>query len=56
MVDLAARVVAGRWIVDAGRCTREADSGGATAAFSGCRSGAARRWPAAARVVGSTIQ
>ena len=38
--------------VDAGRCSREGHSGGATGPFSGCRSGAAGRAQAGAWVAG----
>ena len=56
MVDSMARVPAWPRTVDAGRCTREGHSGGATGPFSGCRSGAAERAQAGARVVESTIE
>jgi hypothetical protein len=55
MVDSMARVPAWPRTVDAGRYTREGDSGGATNPFSGCRSRAAGRAQAGAGVVDSAI-
>jgi hypothetical protein len=55
MIDSAARVLAWPRTVDAGRRTRDRDSGEATGRFSGWRSGAAGRAQAGAGVVESVI-
>src|SRR3954468_5501193 len=55
MVGSAAVVPGWPWTADAGRRTRDRNSGGATGRSSGWRSGAARRGQAAARVADPVI-